>query len=140
MSDLDKLIAHLRPLEGWKNSAYQDQNGFWHIGMGTLIDPRKGGAVSDDVIYMMAAEDIQRNRGDLDKLFPWWRGLSERRRIALQAMAYQLGAPKLSDFKKMLASLEAGDYLGAYGHALNSVWAEQTPTRAKEVAAMLRDG
>jgi lysozyme len=108
--------------------------------MGTLIDSRKGGAVSDDVVELMAREDIERNRQDLDKAIPWWRSLNPSRQLALEAMAYQLGTPNLLAFKKMLAALEAKNWIGAHMQALDSTWAEQTPARAKEVAALLRDG
>ena len=136
----ETLLQHLRRHEGVRYSAYQDQGGYTHIGIGTLIDARKGGAVSDDVIDLMAQEDIERNRCDLDKRLPWWRALNSVRQLALEAMAYQLGTPKLFGFTKMLACLQAGDWLGAHTHAMNSTWAEQTPDRAKEVARMLRDG
>lgn len=136
----ETLMQHLRRHEGVKYQAYQDQGGYWHIGMGTLIDGRIGGAVSDDVVEMMAREDILRNQQDLDKKCPWWRSLDPVRQMALEAMAYQLGVPRLLEFKKMLACLEMGDWLGAHTNALNSVWAEQTPARAKEVALLLRDG
>lgn len=137
--DLRKLRADLERHEGRRYSAYQVA-GLWHIGVGRLIDARAGGAVSDDEIDTMRDNDINRHVDDLYKVFPWVRELTEARQRALANMAFQMGVPRLREFKKMLACLQAKDWLGAYQNALASVWAEQTPERAKEVAAMLRDG
>ena len=52
-------------------------------------------------------------------------------------MAYQMGVPGLLRFKKMLSALEAGDWKTAEKEALDSLWARQTPRRAREVASLL---
>lgn len=135
-----EFVRYLREKEGWRRSAYKDPGGLIHIGMGTLIDDRKGGVVSDSVIRLAALEDIERHDADLDRRWPHWRRLSPRRQLAIRAMAYQLGVPNLMEFKRMIAALEAEDWAGAHRNALDSLWAEQTPDRAKEVAVMLRDG
>lgn len=54
-------------------------------------------------------------------------------------MRYQLGAVGFMKFKKTIAALEKLDYCEAAVEMLNSRWAKQTPTRAKEVAAIVRE-
>ena len=50
-STVDLLIAE----EGEKLSAYQDSMGFWTIGVGRLIDARKGGGISqEESRYLLA--------------------------------------------------------------------------------------
>ncbi len=137
--DRQRLTADLERHEGRRYSAYQ-VDGKWHIGVGTLIDGRFGGALSDDEIDLILQNRITTHLADLYTVLPWVRELSEARQRALANMAFQLGVPRLLGFTKMLACLQAGDWLGAHTNALDSAWAEQTPARAKEVAAMLRDG
>ena len=54
-------------------------------------------------------------------------------------MSYQMGVGGLLSFRLTLAALEEGNRQEAYDMALDSLWARQTPARAKRVAAMLRD-
>jgi len=59
-------------------------------------------------------------------------------RRALLNMAYQLGVSGLLNFSKMLTALQAGDREEAAREALDSLWAKQTPNRARRVALLLR--
>ena len=121
-------------------SVYQDSLGFWTLGMGTLVDARKGGAISDDVVNLMATEHIERDEMDLSRALPWWSTLDEPRARALANMTYQLGLPNLLEFTKMLAALKDGKFAEAATHALDSRWAKQTPARANRIAAVFRTG
>jgi lysozyme len=42
------VIEQLTREEGKRRSAYQDHLGYWTIGVGRLIDARKGGGLSDE--------------------------------------------------------------------------------------------
>lgn len=137
--DLRQLAKDFERFEGRRYHAYQ-VNGLWHIGVGRLIDGSKGGAVSDEEIDLMLANDIDRHLGDLDKAMPWWRTLSARRQHAMALMALQMGVPNLLDFKKMLSAIQKENWHVVYLEAMASKWASQTPQRAKEVAQMLREG
>jgi lysozyme len=132
-----QLLRH----EGVKRSAYQDHLGYWTIGVGRLIDERKGGGLSMAEIEYLLDNDINRVIHDLETSLPGslWFTLSGKQKQALANMAFQLGLGGLMKFKKMLAALERGDLEKAEEEALNSRWAEQTPNRAREVAAMLKE-
>jgi lysozyme len=132
-----QLLRH----EGVKRSAYQDHLGYWTIGVGRLIDERKGGGLSMAEIEYLLDNDINRVIHDLETSLPGslWFTLSGKQKQALANMAFQLGLGGLLKFKKMLAALERGDLEKAEEEALNSRWAEQTPNRAREVAAMLKE-
>jgi lysozyme len=53
-------------------------------------------------------------------------------------MAYQMGVSGVLKFADMLAALERGERAAAATHALQSIWATQTPKRAKRIAALIR--
>ena len=48
-------------------------------------------------------------------------------------MTYQLGARGFVNFKKMIKALEKQDYKTAAKEGLDSLWAKQTPNRAKRL-------
>ncbi len=125
----DDLIAE----EGRKPSAYQDSLGFWTIGVGHLIDDRKGGKLPDAIIDALLDHDIAEHRAQVERELPWVLSRSQACQDALTNMCFQLGLGGLLGFKSMLAALQAGDYDGAKAHALDSAWARQTPNRAARV-------
>lgn len=52
--NLKKLEDDLFDDEGYRKSAYQDHLGFWTIGIGTLIDERKGAGITvDEAKYLL---------------------------------------------------------------------------------------
>lgn len=135
--DIIALKNDLLRDEGFVSHAYRDHLGYWTIGVGRLIDKRRGGGISEDEARYLLGNDIHRVCMDLGEALPWWHDLSEPRQRALANMAFQLGVSGLLRFKRMLAALEAGEWGKAYGEALDSAWAKQTPERAQRVAKML---
>jgi lysozyme len=137
---MQELVGDLIRDEGFKRHAYQDHLGYWTIGVGRLIDARRGGGLSDEEIRYLLKNDIARIEKDLDEKLPWWRELSERRQRALANLAFQLGTGGLLEFSNMLDALEDGDHAKAAEEALDSKWAVQTPQRAQRIATMIREG
>lgn len=62
------------------------------------------------------------------------------RQDILISMAYQMGVDGLSLFKGTLASIAAGDFNAAANGMLDSLWARQTPSRARRHAEVMRTG
>ncbi|ECX3247832.1 glycoside hydrolase family protein, partial [Salmonella enterica subsp. enterica serovar Kentucky] len=62
------------------------------------------------------------------------------RRDILISMAYQMGVSGLAGFKNTLAMVAEGNYAGAANGMLSSLWAKQTPERAKRHAEVMRTG
>ena len=56
------------------------------------------------------------------------------------SMVYQLGLKTFMKFKKTIAFIENNEYKMAANEALYSRWAVQTPSRAKAVTEMIRNG
>lgn len=135
------MKAHLEREEGRVASAYQDHLGFWTIGVGRLIDNRKGGRLTNDEIDMLLANDIQRFV-DAMRDWPSWQRVKDDpvRATALLSMCFQMGPVGLARFKTSLAAVANGAWATAAANLRNSLWAKQTPARAKRVIAMIETG
>ena len=138
--DDDELLATLRRHEGWVPHAYQDHLGFWTIGYGRLVDRRRGGGISREEGDYLLSNDVEQVERGLRSRLDCWDRLTITQRRALINMGFQLGLNGVMNFRRMVAALERGDWVEAEREALDSRWAQQTPGRAAEVAADLRDG
>ncbi len=136
----EKIIAQLRRDEGEVLTAYTDTEGYWTIGVGRLIDKRKGGGITAEESAYLLQNDIERKRRQLVEALPWVTSLDEARQAALLNMAFQLGIGGLLGFKQTLAAVRDGRYETAEALALQSQWAKQTPNRARRVARQLSTG
>lgn len=151
--EIERLATiHLRREEGVIPYAYQDHLGYWTIGVGRLIDKRKGGRLTDAEINVLLANDIAEKRAQLardpDTAAAWERVKGDPvRAVALLSMGFQMGVGAsgkddagLSGFDSSLALVAAGRFADAAASMLKSLWAKQTPERAQRVAAMLKTG
>lgn len=130
----------LRNHEGLVMHAYQDSLGYWTIGVGRLIDQRKGGGISIAEAMFMLDNDIKKVEDDLDVHIPWWRTMDETRQLVIADMCFNLGIGNLLDFKNTLAAMKDGRYDDAAKGMLDSKWAGQVGKRATHLAEMMRDG
>jgi lysozyme len=132
----DQLILH----EGEIAHAYPDSLGYLTIGVGRLIDKRKGGGLRPDEIRLLPGNDIEEVRRALDDRLPWWRNLPEVRQKVLIDMAFNLGIAGLLTFRTTLAWVKAAKYDRAAEGMLASKWARQVKERAERLAQMMRTG
>jgi lysozyme len=126
--------------EGEVLHAYPDHLGFLTIGVGRLIDKRKGGGITHDEAMYLLDNDIARVANAVDKALPWAEAIGEPRRAALMAMAFQMGLAGLLLFKSTLRLMQAGDWASAARQMLASKWAKQTPARAHRTAKQVETG
>jgi lysozyme len=131
------LKSQLLREEGAESCAYQDSLGYWTIGVGRLIDSRKGGGLSNDEIDFLLENDIKAKTRDVLLALPWVPRLSEPRQAVLIGMAFQMGIGGLLKFKRMLGSVEDGQYGEAAVEMLDSAWAKQTFGRATRMAKQM---
>ena len=136
----NELTNQLRRDEGEVLSAYQDQLGYWTIGVGRLIDKRKGGGITPEESAYLLNNDIDKRQAELLRRAPWMAGLDPARFGVMLNMAFQMGVDGLLGFKNTLAMVKAGDYASAAGGMLNSKWAKQTPERAKRLSEQMLTG
>jgi lysozyme len=137
---MDRLRQQLKRDEGTVLHAYQDHLGYWTIGTGRLIDKRKGGGLSADEADYLLDNDIKRVQAEVLAALPWTENLGQARQCVLLAMAFQMGTPGLLKFVTTLKLVQAGDFAGAARQMLRSLWARQTPARAKRLAAQMETG
>lgn len=135
-----ELTKQLRRDEDEVLHAYQDHLGYWTIGVGRLIDKRKGGGLTCEESAYLLNNDIDKRVAELRSRLPWTKKLDDVRFGALVNMSFQLGVDGLLGFKNTLALIEEGRYTFAADNMLKSKWAEQTPARAKRLAVQMRTG
>ena len=126
--------------EGKVGNAYHDSFGYITIGVGRLIDARRGGGLSDSEIDLLLANDIAEKTAQVLEALPWASRLNEPRLAVLINMAFQMGIHGLLQFKRTLGSVEDGQYDEAAMEMMDSLWAQQTPERAKRLAKQMESG
>src|SRR3546814_4547832 len=132
---------HLNREEGRIPHAYQDSLGYWTIGVGRLIDKRKGGRLTNVEIDMLLANDIADKIAEISD-WPAWQAVKADpvRATALLSMAFQMGAAGLAGLKDSLKLVEQKRWGEAAANMLASKWAKRTPERAGRVTKLNKKG
>lgn len=134
------ITDQLRRDEGEKLHAYQDHLGYWTIGVGILIDERKGGGITKEESAYLLVNRISIRRAELKRALTWFNELDEVRQGVLINMAFQLGTSGLLNFRKTLDLISKKQYLAASSEMLQSTWYKQTPERAERLARQMATG
>lgn len=124
--------------EGFVGHVYNDHLGFATIGYGRLVDKRRGGGITQDEAQMLLDNDINRVYNTLSTRLDYFERLPHQVQRALINMCFQLGFDGLKKFRKTLEHIRKGEYSKAADEALDSLWADQTPERAKQVTEWIR--
>lgn len=138
MADLLKDL--LKREEGWRPYGYYDSRGLLTIGYGILIDRRAGGGLTEEEASWLLDRRIAAKTAEVEKALPWVTGLDEVRRAVLLSMAYQMGTEGLLKFRRTLRAVQEGRYADAAAAMLQSLWAAQTPERARRAADAMKTG
>ena len=128
-----QLVQH----EGLRLKPYTDTVGKLTIGVGRNLTDN---GVSELEAEGMCIRDMDDVDADLDRNVAWWREMSEPRQMVFVDMCFNLGWPRFSQFRRMLASAEDGDYDTAADEMIDSRWARQVGTRADLLETMMRNG
>jgi lysozyme len=138
--DIERLVKQLIQDEGDKQFAYQDQLGYWTIGIGRCIDKRRGKGLNQEERLYLLSHDINDWITELKINLLWFDSLDDIRQEILINMSHQLGIRGLLNFRNTLRYIENGEYEKASQAMLDSLWAKQTPERAKRLAKMMKEG
>jgi len=146
---MSQIIPLLNFEEGYREKPYIDSEGYPTVACGIKIGP-KGAALSN---YTFT---VPRNVGDVwlesfvnttivkmntnPAIVSALKACNGPRRDILISMAYQMGVNGLAEFKNTLAMIADGNFSGAANGMLTSLWAKQTPNRAKRHAEVMRTG
>lgn len=135
MNVRDLIALH----EGRVAHAYQDSLGYWTIGVGHLIDERKGGKLPEAIIDALLDLDIHEHANELFSSLPWVRDLDPVRQAVLVDMYFNMRR-NLLGFKETLRLFQEGRWDAAANAMLDSRWADQVGIRARRLARMTRTG
>ena len=119
--------------EGFREKPYLDTLGVPTFGIGfTYITEEEA-----DWILNKRLSEIET---ELRAKYGWYDNLNATRQDVMISMVYQLGFGGIAKFKKFIAAMERKDYDTAAVEMLDSLWARQTPNRAKRQADMIKNG
>jgi len=89
---------------------------------------------------MLLRNDIKNCVGQLRRYVKGFDKLDVERQYALLDMCFQLGIKGLRKFHGMLKDFEGGNFDMAAYECLHSLYAKQTPVRAKRIAYLIKFG
>ena len=133
-----ELLARVKHFEGYRRHVYRCSLGHQTIGYGTMID--EGGHGVPEFIAELLLRDYLQTIETRLKAHEWFGELDTPRQHCILEMAYQMGVEGVLGFENMIGALERGDWMQAEAEALDSLWAKQTPARARDVAERLKLG
>lgn len=146
---MTQIARMLRLDEGFKPTPYKDTQGYPTVGIGQRIGPKNAlmtnytfsisKSVADVWMQEIAAEYLAKMAADA-RIKPALLKCNAARTDALVNMGYQMGVSGLAGFIDTLALIAKGDYENAAAGMLSSLWAKQTPQRAKRISETMRLG
>ena len=129
----EQLTTMLKRHEGLRLDMYYCTAGVPTIGYGhnllTLI--------SEEAAEQMLQDDINIVLNELNDNVSWWTDLPEKAQIVIANMCFNIGLPRLMQFKKFWAALEDRDYERAAAEMEDSKWFHQVKGRAKELKQLM---
>lgn len=145
------LRTQLIAFEGLRNEAYPDPvSGAkpWTIGAGhTGPEVHPGLIWTGAQVQAALDKDIASKIAQCRREFPFFDGLNEPRQAVLVGMCFQIGmgrrgppATGLLAFTRTLASVRDERWADAAEGMRRSLWAKQTPRRARRLAAQMEVG
>ena len=151
---MEKLIAH----EGLRLHVYKDSLGIDTIGIGRNLQDRgiskeeldeldipsikhvyEYGITEADAIFL-AENDVQIVEDELLRAHPCVDRLDAVRQLILIDMAFNMGVPRLSKFKKMWAAIHENNFQEAAKEMLDSRWSRQVKSRSTKLAHAMHHG
>ena len=138
--NIDILRKEIEADEGCKYETYRCSEGYPTAGIGHLLTEWDeeysepiGTAVSEEQVQKWFEKDVQTAINDCQDIFNDFDALPEDIQHVLINMAFQLGGPRLSKFKRMIAAVEVEDYREMSLEMEDSRWFKQTPNRAQRL-------
>lgn len=139
MYPIDEIADALKAEEGFVAHCYICTAGAHTVGYGRNIDQKHGGiGISEDEADYLLRNDIDRTISECQR-WDWFDELDPVRQSVVVQLCFQLGRPRLSQFKRMLAALsqQPPDLIAAANELLDSRFANQVPARAARLAEQM---
>ena len=138
--NISNLREQLKIDEGVKYEVYDDHLGYKTFGIGHLVvagDEEYGAPVgtevSEDRVNNVFNEDVKTYIEEAKKVFPNIEGLPGEAQEVIVNMCFNMGAPRLSKFKKFIAGVNDGNWSTAAVEMMDSRWATQVGVRAERL-------
>lgn len=137
------LLSSIKENEGFDTHIYEDTRGYPTIGYGFKVSSLtrdelslNGGKIepmSREVADQILNLKIKKLKDEVFSAFSWLEGKPKNVQDVVIEMCYQMGVPGVKKFVTTLHHIRVGEYRQAYQSGMNSLWAKQTPNRAKRV-------
>lgn len=140
--NLNRLLKTIGKDEGCKLKLYRCTSNKLTIGIGRNIEDN---GIRKDEVKLMFKNDVDEVVNNLApalkrKFGINFNSLSDIRQEVLLNMAFQLGIPRLLKFKNTFRYLKNKSFKKCSIEMLNSLWAKQTPKRAKRLSNLMKGG
>lgn len=132
---IDELTEMVAEHEGLRLDMYMDTVGVPTIGYGHNLQT----PISLEAAQQILRDDISIAVGELDDRMDWWRDLPRNAQLVIASMVFNLGWPRFSRFKKMIAALEDRDFIGAAEEMEDSLWFQQIKSRGHHLKQLMLD-
>ena len=135
--NINKLREQLKIDEGVKYEIYLDHLGYPTFGIGHLITEADeehgkpvGTPITEQRVNSVFDKDVEIYVSEAKKVFPKLAELPSEAQEVIVNMTFNMGAPRLSKFKKFIAAVEARNWDTASVEMMDSRWARQVGNRA----------
>ena len=132
--ELQEIVDDIKKHEGFRPKVYQCTEGYDTIGYGFAI---KDLVIDEDVSDLILMKKLHTLLQRIIIAFPWFKDADNIIKKVVINMCYQLGLRGFSKFKQTIYYLETEQYEEASLEMLDSLWAKQTPNRAKELSEQI---
>ena len=146
MMNIDQLRMELEYDEGCKYEVYLDHLDLPTFGIGhlcTIDDPEYdqpiGTPVDEVRVQEVFEKDVQITIGECKILYDDWDDLPEEVQLIIANMMFNMGRPRLSQFKMMKAAVDARDWAEAALQMADSKWYNQVPNRAGRLCERMKN-
>jgi lysozyme len=129
------LIDSIKKNEGYVKVVYKDSLGIDTIGYGFAIKDLELDEDICDEILLRKLKDLDKK---VNKKFGWFIYMPPNIKDVVIEMCYQLGVGGFSKFKKTISYLQNKQFKDASEEMLDSLWAKQTPNRAKSLSEIVK--
>lgn len=129
--------TYIKRHEGLRYKPYLCTAKLLTIGYGRCLE-RQG--INREEAELMFRNDMERSEIAVRDMVPNYDRLCEPRKAVLLDMCFQMGPVGFGKFINMVSSVRREDFQSAGDHILDSLYATQTPERAKRNADQMRTG
>jgi lysozyme len=143
--DINKLREQLKIDEGVKYEVYDDHLGYKTFGIGHLVKTADeeygapvGTPVSEKRVNSVFDKDVETYIDESKKVFGNLEDMPQEAQQVLVNMCFNMGAPRLSQFKKFIKAIHDEDWKTASVEMLDSRWASQVGIRANRLSDRIK--